>query len=181
MKKQKKKSIGLKSEIKPTLHVQHIFLYISLPLFFTTSTYPKLPIVYVPKSGTRSCLHSTFFFISLLLILTLLAANICHFCHSQLLIFHVFFFRNELRLLSFFCFSFGMSFALALSLLSASVYWYARSRDYQIFSHLQVIIFSFARARALLILILYYKKWLIINNALFSNSCTVIAEMPISS
>ena len=63
------KSIGLKSEKKnPTLHMEHIFLYISLPaLFFTTSTYMKLPIsmfyggkiVYVPTSGARSCLHFT--------------------------------------------------------------------------------------------------------------------------
>ena len=50
-----KKSIGLKSE-KKSLHVQHIFLYISLPLFCTTSKYVKRPsctfygekIVYVP-------------------------------------------------------------------------------------------------------------------------------------
>ena len=104
-----KKSIGLKSKKKATLHVQHIFLHISLPLFFTTSTYLKLPIcmfyggkiVYVPTSGAWSCLHSIFF-ISLLLILTLQAANICHFSHSQLWIFHVFFFRNELSLLSLF-------------------------------------------------------------------------------
>ena len=37
-----KKSIGLKSE-KKSLHVQHIFLYISLPLFWTTSKYVKRP------------------------------------------------------------------------------------------------------------------------------------------
>ena len=52
---QKKKSIGLKSE-KKTLHVQHIFSYISLPLFYTASTYVKLPsctfyggkVLYIP-------------------------------------------------------------------------------------------------------------------------------------
>ena len=33
-----KKSVGLKSE-KKSLHVQHIFLYISLQLFCTTSTF----------------------------------------------------------------------------------------------------------------------------------------------
>ena len=37
----------------------------------------------------------------------------------------------------------------------------------------------FARARASLILILYNKKWLIINSAIFSNSFTVFAEMNI--
>ena len=54
-KKNKKKSIGLKSE-KKSLHVQHIFLYISLSLFCTTLTYVKRPsctfygekIVYFP-------------------------------------------------------------------------------------------------------------------------------------
>ena len=53
--KKKKKKIGLKSE-KKSLHVEHIFLYISLSLFCTTSTYVKRPsctfygekIVYVP-------------------------------------------------------------------------------------------------------------------------------------
>ena len=71
--------------------------------------------------------------VSLPLILTLLAANICHFLIAALNFF-VFFFRNELRLLSFFCFVLlcqspqapgfvrsHVSFALALSLLSASV------------------------------------------------------------
>ena len=44
---------------------------------------------------------------------------------------------------------------------------------------LQVTIFFFARARTSLILILYYGKWLIINSAIFSNSCPVITEMHI--
>ena len=65
-------------------------------------------------------LHSIFF-ISLLLILTLLAVNICHFLIAALN-FSCFFFRNELRILSFLIFFFFvLSFALALSLLSASV------------------------------------------------------------
>ena len=59
--------------------MQHIFLYISLPLFCTTST----------KEKSYMILHSIFF-ISLLLaaniwgILTLLAANICHFLIAAL-------------------------------------------------------------------------------------------------
>ena len=51
-------------------------------------------------------LRSSFF--SLQLILTLLAASIVIFS-SQLCVFHVFFFRNKLRLLSFFCFVFRSS------------------------------------------------------------------------
>ena len=41
--------------------------------------------------------------------------------------------------------------------------------------------FSFARARASLILILYCEKWLIINSVILLNSCTVVAEMHILS
>ena len=44
-----------------------------------------------------------------------LAANICHFLIATFNFFHVFFFRNELRLLSFFLFVCFVSFTLALS------------------------------------------------------------------
>ena len=79
------------------------------------------------------------------------------------------------------------SFALALSLLSASVQCYKGGTAERTItwlpnlSRLQVTIFSFARERASLILILYYEKCLIINSAIFSNSCPVIAEMHILS
>ena len=96
------------------------------------------------------------------------------------------FLSSSMNFVSFlFVFVVVFSFALALSLLSASVQCYkgeqpnARSRDYQILSRLQVTIFSFARA--LRILILYYEKWLIINSAIFSHSCPVIAEMNLVS
>ena len=105
MQKKEKVWVGggeFKSE-KKTLDVQHIFLCISLPLFCTTSTYVKLPsctfyggkVVYVPSTCK--------FFFSLPLILTLLAASICHFLIAALN-FSSFFFRNELRLLSFLSF-----------------------------------------------------------------------------
>ena len=98
------------------------------------------------------------------------------------------FLSSAMKFVSFlfvFVFVVVFSFALALSLLSASVQCYkgeqpnARLSDYQILSRLQVTIFSFARASR--ILILYYEKWLIINSAIFSNSCPVIAEMHILS
>ena len=91
-----------------------------LSLFCTTSTYVKRPsctfygekIVY----GLRSI------FVSLPLILTLLAANICHFLITALNFFM--FFSSAMNFVSFlfffflFCF---VSFALAFSLLSVSV------------------------------------------------------------
>ena len=127
-------------------------------------------------------------FVSLPLILTLLAANICHFLIAALNFFYVFFFRDELRLLSFFSFCFVLSVSLQLFLCyrcqcngSRGKQSNARSRDYEIFSHFTGYHFFFARARASLILILYYGKWLIINSAIFSNSCPVIAEMHILS
>ena len=87
-----------KSE-KKTLHLQHIFLCISLPLFCTTSTYVKLPSCrFYEGKVVRSN-----FFCSLPLILTLLASSIFHFLIAALN-FSCFFFRNELRHLSFlFC------------------------------------------------------------------------------
>ena len=124
-----KKSIGLKSE-KKTLHaVQHIFLYISLPLFCsTTSTYVKLPscTFYGGKIVYREiCSYVPFFFFSLPLILTLLAANICHFLIAAL---NFSWFLSSAMNFVFFLFVFFFvvvfSFALALSLLSASVQCY---------------------------------------------------------
>ena len=126
--------------------MQYFFLYISLPLFCTTST----------KEKSYMFLHSIFF-ISLLLILTLLAANICHFLIAAL---NFSFAMN----LVYFLFLFLSSFVFrssSFSVIGVSVVVVggerpnARSRDYHIFSHVQVTIFSFARARASLILILY--------------------------
>ena len=101
--------------------MQHIFLCISLPLFCTTSTYVKLPsckfyggkVVYVPST----C--QFFFFFSLPLILSLLAASICHFLIAALN-FSCFFFRNELRLLSFLSFFFLLFFLLLFCFLFRS-------------------------------------------------------------
>ena len=94
-------------------------------------------------------------FVSLPLILTFLAANICHFLIATLNFF-VFFFRNELRLLSFFFLVLFCQFRSSLSFLcyrcqcngSREKQSNARSRDYEIFSHLQVTIF-FSHAREL--------------------------------
>ena len=149
-----KKSIGLKSE-KKTLHVQHIFLYISLPLFCsTTSTYVKLPscTFYGGNIVYRGvCSYVPFFF---LLPLTLLAANICHFLiaalnfscfclpqwtSSPFFLFFVFFVFSSLQL--FLCYRRQCSGIRGEQP-------NARSRDYQILSSLQVTIFSFARAQS---------------------------------
>ena len=83
------KKINRAEERKKTLHaVQHIFLYISLPLFCSmTSTYVKLSscTFYGGKIVYREvCSYVPFFFFSLPLILTLLAANICHFLIAAL-------------------------------------------------------------------------------------------------
>ena len=58
-KAKKKKSIGLKSE-KKSLHVQHIFLYISLQLFFTTSTFLAANICHF-LIATLNCFYVFFF------------------------------------------------------------------------------------------------------------------------
>ena len=128
-------------------------------------------------------------FVSLPLILTFLASSICHFLIATLNFFYVFFFRNELRLLSFFFWFCFVSFALALSpfsVIGVSVMVVgrnSRTHDHVItkFSRIYRFNFCFARARASLTLILYYGKWLIINSAIFSNSCPVIIEMHILS
>ena len=125
-------------------------------------------------------LRSSFF--SLQLILTLLAASIVIFS-SQLCVFHVFFFRNKLRLLSFFCFVFRSS---SFSVIGVGVVvvgrggggrgWGAgqpRTHGHVITKFSRVCrlpFFSFARARASQILILYCEKRLIINSAILSNS-----------
>ena len=139
---------------------------------------------------TAVCSHVPVFFFSLQLTLTLLAASICHF-HIAALNFKCFFSStmNLVSFLSFFFFAFVL-FCLSLQLFlcyrrqssgSRGERPNARSSDYQFFLHVQVTIFSFERARASLILILYYEKWLIINSAILLNSCTVIAEMHILS
>ena len=131
------------------------FLCISLPLFCTTSTYVKLPsctfyggkVVYVP-----STCQFFFFFFLLPLILTLLAASICHFLIAALN-FSCFFFRNELRLLSFLSFFLLLLFFALFCLPSSSfsviglsvvVAPYARS-----FSRIYRLPFFLSRAREL--------------------------------
>ena len=83
-----KTKIGLISK-KATLHVQHTFLYISLPLFWKTTTwnFQKLPN-YTFYEGTvvRVLVH----FFSLPLIFTLVAASISHF-HRRYKMFMLFF------------------------------------------------------------------------------------------
>ena len=83
-----KTKIGLISK-KATLHVQHTFFYISLPLFSKTTTwnFQKLP-TYTFYSGTvvRVFVH----FFSLPLIFTLVAASISHF-HRRCEMFLLFF------------------------------------------------------------------------------------------
>ena len=128
-------------------------------------------------------------FVSLPLILTFLAANICHFLIATLNFFM--FFSSAMNFASFFFFLvlFCQFHSSSFSFLcyrcqcngSRGKQSNARSRDYEIFSHFTGYHFFFARARASLILILYYGKWLIINSAIFSNSCPVIAEMHILS
>ena len=70
----KKTAIGLISK-KATLHVQHTFLYISLPLFWTTATWnvQKRPVyMFYGDSVVRVLAH---FFFSLSLSFTLVAAS----------------------------------------------------------------------------------------------------------
>ena len=127
-------------------------------------------------------------FVSLPLILTLLAANICHFLIAALNFFYVFSSAMNFVCFLFFLFVLFCQFrSSSFSVIGVSVMVVggnSRTHDHVItkFSRiLQVTIFFFARARASLILILYYGKWLIINSAIFSNSCPVIAEMHILS
>ena len=106
----------------------------------------------------KSSMFPRSIFVSLPLILTFLAANICHFSsHRNFEFFYVFFFRNELRLLSFFflvlfCQFRSSSFPFLCYRCqcngSKGKQSNARSRDYEIFSHLQVTIF-FSHAREL--------------------------------
>ena len=127
-------------------------------------------------------------FVSLPLILTLLAANICHFLIAALNFFM--FFSSAMNFVCFLFFLFVLFCQFrssSFSVIGVSVMVVggnSRTQDHVItkFSRiLQVTIFFFARARASLILILYYGKWLIINSTIFSNSCPVIAEMHILS
>ena len=122
-------------------------------------------------------------FVSLPLILTFLAANICDFLIATLIFFMFFSFTmNFASFLFFFWFCF-VSFALALSPFSVIgvsvmvVGGNSRTHDHVImkFSLTYRLPFFFSHV----ILILYYGKWLIINSAIFSNSCPVIAKMHI--
>ena len=116
-------------------------------------------------------------FVSLPLILTFLAANICHFLIATLNFFMIF--SSAINFVSFLFFCFVLfcfvSFALALSPFSVIgvsvmvVGGNSRTHDHVItkFSRIYRFNFCFARARASLTLILYYGKWLIINSAIF--------------
>ena len=75
--KQPKKSVGLIGK-KPTLHVQHPFLYISLPVFCTTTTwnFQKLPS-YTFYGGNVVCGPVHLFPLPLIFILT--TTSISHF------------------------------------------------------------------------------------------------------
>ena len=73
-----KTTIGLFREKKATLHVQHTFLYISLPLFHDYNVkLPETSYLHVLWRKCRTCSRSLFFF--LLFILTLVAASFSHF------------------------------------------------------------------------------------------------------
>ena len=124
-----KKSIGLKSEKKLCTQCSTFFCTFLCHCFAVRlqRTLNFLVARFMEEKSYTGKYVPTFhfFFFSLPLILTLLAANICHFLIAALN-FSCFVFRNELRLLSF-CFFFVVvvfSFALALSLLSASVQCY---------------------------------------------------------
>ena len=81
----KNNNIGLISK-KATLHVQHTFLYTSLPLFCTNTTWnvQKLPSYkFYGGNAVRVLVHFPFL---LPLIFTLVAANISHFLTAT---FHV--------------------------------------------------------------------------------------------
>ena len=74
-----KTTIGLLSK-KATLHVQHTFLYISLPLFWTTTTwnFHKL-LSYTLYGGYAVRVLAHFFFTAAHFHIALVAASISHF------------------------------------------------------------------------------------------------------
>ena len=179
-----KKSTGLKSEKKKVCTCSTFFCTFLCHCFARLQrTWNVLVARFMEK---KSYMFPCSIFVSLPLILTLLAANICHFLIAALNFFYVFFLPQWTSSAFFFSFCFVLSVSLQLFLCyrcqcngSRGKQSNARSRDYEIFSNLTGYHFFFARERASLILILYYGKWLIINSAIFSNSCPVIAEMHI--
>ena len=132
----------------------------------------------------KSYIFLSSIFVSLPLILTLLAAKICHFLIAVLNVF-----SSAMNFVSFLFFLFVLFCQFrssSFSVIGVSVMVVegnSRTHDHGItkFSRILQVIFFFARARASLILILHYGKWLIINSVIFSNSCPVIAEMHILS
>ena len=97
-----KTTIGLISK-KATLHVQHTFLYISLPLFCTTTTwnFPKL-LSYTFWGGNVVRILVHLFFTATHFHLALVAASISHFVTPamSLFVFVFFFFISRSRSLS---------------------------------------------------------------------------------
>ena len=157
-----KKSIGLKSEKKTDFaRTAHVFVHF-FAIDFHDFNVPETSYLHVLWRKNRICSYIRspilptfhFFFISLLLILTLLAANICHFSHSQLWIFHVFFFRNELRLVSFFFFFWNVFRSSSFSVIGVSVVVVggnSRTHDHVIikFSRIYRLPFFLSHARKL--------------------------------
>ena len=125
------KKINRAEERKNTLHaVQHIFLYISLPLFCrTTSTYVKLPscTFYGGKIVYREvCYYVPFFFFFFTAAHFNLAGR-WHLSFSHCSFQCFMFLSSAMNFVSFlfvFVFVVVFSFALVLSLLSASVQCY---------------------------------------------------------
>ena len=71
-----KTAIGLISK-KTTLHVQHTFLYISLPLFCTTTSWNLQKLFFMEEMSY--VFSFTFFFTAVHFLLALVAASISHF------------------------------------------------------------------------------------------------------
>ena len=126
------KKINRAEERKNTLHaVQHIFLYISLPLFCrTTSTYVKLPscTFYRGKIVYREvCYYVPFFFFFFFTAAHFNLAGRWHLSFSHCSFECFMFLSSAMNFVSFlfvFVFVVVFSFALVLSLLSASVQCY---------------------------------------------------------
>ena len=126
-----KTTIGVISN-KATLHAPQIFLYISLPLFCTTTTWNFLVTRFM--EGSRTCFYSLFFF-SLSPIFTLVAASISQFltaatifsCSSNKKRLHSFLSlavavcRSFSRWASLTCYLFSLFLCLSLSLNSKFV------------------------------------------------------------
>ena len=111
-----KTTVGLISK-KATLHVQHTFLYISLPLFCTTSTWnfqKLLSYTFYGGNVARFLVHP--FFTAAHFYFALVAACISHFvtaatklscCSSNKKMSHLFFISHSRSLSPFFSLSFA--------------------------------------------------------------------------